>query len=57
MLESVPSSVVTAIYLYFAVVATVGLGLHWRLWQTSRAADVVGAETEPPHADADRAPE
>jgi hypothetical protein len=54
MLEPVPSSVVTAIYLYFALVASLGLALHWRLWRGSRVTDSVGTEAEVPHADVER---
>ncbi|WP_306055296.1 hypothetical protein [Natronococcus wangiae] len=53
MLESVPAAVETAIYLYFLVVAAIGLSLHWRLWRVSRAGGTA-AEGEPPHAEAER---
>jgi hypothetical protein len=36
MFEPIPASVETAIYLYFLVVATIGLSVHWRLWRTAR---------------------
>jgi hypothetical protein len=51
MLESVPSSVVIAIYLYFAVVAMLGLTLHWRLWRADQVTTGVGADADAPRTD------
>lgn len=54
MLESVPTSVETAIYLYFLVVATVGLTVHWRLWRASRASEGAAADEEQSRADSEQ---
>lgn len=51
MLESVPAFVETAIYLYFAAVATMGLYLHGRLWRTSRVAGEESVEDASPRTD------
>ncbi|WP_187432877.1 hypothetical protein [Natronococcus pandeyae] len=54
MLDPVPAPVETAIYLYFLVVATIGLSLHWRLWQASRASEGAAADEEQSRADSEQ---
>ncbi|MFC4436373.1 MULTISPECIES: hypothetical protein [Natrialbaceae] len=54
MLDPVPASVETAIYLYFLVVGAVGLYLHWRLRRASRASEDAVPDDEPPRTDSER---
>ncbi|WP_168927068.1 hypothetical protein [Natronorubrum aibiense] len=44
MIESVPTPVEAAIYLYFGVIAAVGCYLHGRLWLSHRGQRVVTSD-------------
>lgn len=54
MLDPVPAPVETAIYLYFVVVAAIGLYLHWRLRRASRASQDTVTDDEPSRTDSER---